>query len=229
MGGQACVLYGAAEFSRDADFAVLASSDNLRRLREALDDLHAEVIAVPPFEEEFLRRGHAVHFRCHHPDAHGVRVDVMSRIRGLEGFEVVWQRRTTWPLPGGLEVQSLSLPDLVTSKKTQRDKDWPMVRRLVEVSYAEGWNDPTPERIDFWLGELRTPEILMEVVARFHEEAAAAAPVRTAVQAALDGNLEAVSSALKEEEAQARQADREYWAPLRAELERLRRGRKAEP
>ncbi len=24
MGGQACVLYGAAEFSRDADFAILA-------------------------------------------------------------------------------------------------------------------------------------------------------------------------------------------------------------
>ena len=26
MGGQACILYGAAEFSRDIDFAILASS-----------------------------------------------------------------------------------------------------------------------------------------------------------------------------------------------------------
>ena len=33
MGGQACVLYGAAEFSRDADFAVLASPENLERIR----------------------------------------------------------------------------------------------------------------------------------------------------------------------------------------------------
>ncbi|MBI3875800.1 MAG: hypothetical protein HY300_07540, partial [Verrucomicrobia bacterium] len=33
MGGQACVFYGAAEFSRDTDFAVLAEPDNLDRLR----------------------------------------------------------------------------------------------------------------------------------------------------------------------------------------------------
>ncbi|HSU53333.1 MAG TPA: hypothetical protein VLT36_04670 [Candidatus Dormibacteraeota bacterium] len=46
MGGQACVFYGAAEFSRDADFAVLADAANLARLRKALADLRAEVIAV---------------------------------------------------------------------------------------------------------------------------------------------------------------------------------------
>ena len=50
MGGQACVFYGAAEFSRDANFAVLADPANLARLRQALADLQAEVIAVPPFE-----------------------------------------------------------------------------------------------------------------------------------------------------------------------------------
>jgi hypothetical protein len=35
MGGQACILYGAAEFSRDTDLAVLASPANLARLRGA--------------------------------------------------------------------------------------------------------------------------------------------------------------------------------------------------
>ena len=49
MGGQACVFYGAAEFSRDTDFAILAVAANLARLRRALDALQAEVIAVPPF------------------------------------------------------------------------------------------------------------------------------------------------------------------------------------
>jgi hypothetical protein len=29
MGGQACIFYGAAEFSRDTDLAILASPDNL--------------------------------------------------------------------------------------------------------------------------------------------------------------------------------------------------------
>jgi hypothetical protein len=50
MGGQACVFYGAAEFSRDTDLAIAADAANLARLRRALDDLQAEAIAVPPFE-----------------------------------------------------------------------------------------------------------------------------------------------------------------------------------
>ena len=47
MGGQACVFYGAAEFSRDTDFALLAEAANLTRLRRALNDLDAAVIAIP--------------------------------------------------------------------------------------------------------------------------------------------------------------------------------------
>ena len=46
MGGQACVFYGGAEFSRDADFVILADTANLLRLRRALAELRAEVIAV---------------------------------------------------------------------------------------------------------------------------------------------------------------------------------------
>ncbi len=52
MGGQACVLYGAAEFGRDVD----------------------------------LLRGHAVHFRCQHPEVSNLRLDVMSVMRGLDPF-----------------------------------------------------------------------------------------------------------------------------------------------
>ena len=47
MGGQACVFYGAAEFTRDLDLLILADSENLGRLRVALADLEAEPIAVP--------------------------------------------------------------------------------------------------------------------------------------------------------------------------------------
>src|SRR5687768_9165438 len=123
MGGQACVLYGAAEFSRATDIAVLLSADNLARLRSALGELEAEVIAVPPFEAQYLERGHAVHFRCAHPDAAGMRVDVMARMRGVDPFERLWDRRTTFALPDLGEVDVLALPDLVAAKKTQRDKD----------------------------------------------------------------------------------------------------------
>ena len=223
MGGQACVLYGAAEFSRDADFAVLASSENFDRLRGALRELQARVIAVPPFEHEYLERGHAVHFRCHHPEAEGFRIDMMSRMRGVDPFPALWSRRTSWDLPGGIEFDGLSLPDLVASKKTQRDKDWPMIRRLVEVNYDEGFDSPSPNQIDFWLKELRTPALLLECAQRFPEEADRVAKTRPAVRSALTNDSGSIDETLAVEQNHERELDRAYWAPLRAELEQLRR------
>jgi hypothetical protein len=95
MGGQACVFYGAAEFSRDTDLLILADAATVARLEAALHDLQAERIAVPPLALDYLQRGHAVHFRYHHPEAADIQVDVMSRLRGVEEFEVLWSRRTT--------------------------------------------------------------------------------------------------------------------------------------
>jgi hypothetical protein len=90
MGGQACVFYGAAEFSRDLDLLILADAGNLANLARALDALAAEVIAVPPLEERHLLRGHAVHFRCRREDVAGLRIDLMSSLRGVAGFEELW-------------------------------------------------------------------------------------------------------------------------------------------
>jgi hypothetical protein len=47
MGGQACLLYGAAQVSKDIDFIVLASPANLDRLKAALNKLKARRIAIP--------------------------------------------------------------------------------------------------------------------------------------------------------------------------------------
>ena len=51
MGGQACVYYGAAEFSRDLDLLVLADPANLLCLRGALAELETKVTpqALPDF------------------------------------------------------------------------------------------------------------------------------------------------------------------------------------
>ncbi len=48
MGGQACILFGAAEFSRDIDVAVAIDARNLARLRAALSELRAEPVFFPP-------------------------------------------------------------------------------------------------------------------------------------------------------------------------------------
>jgi len=165
MGGQACVSYGAAEFNRDVDFAILASPRNLETLRDAMLDLRAEVIAVPPFEAKYLRKGHAVDFRCHVPEADGLRVDVMSRMRGVDSFAKLWARRTTVEWPDGTAFDLLSLPDLVQAKKTQRDKDWPMIRRLVEADFFARRETASGGDIRFWLRELRTPELLVTIAA----------------------------------------------------------------
>jgi len=84
MGGQACVLYGAAEFSRDTDLALLASPENLAQLEAALGALGASVIAVPPFDLQYLERGHAVHFAYDDPEGGRMCLDVMARMRGVE-------------------------------------------------------------------------------------------------------------------------------------------------
>src|SRR4051812_16081000 len=132
MGGQACVMYGAAEFSRDCDIAILCERGNIERLQAALTELDASPIAVSPFAKEYLARGHAVHFRCGASDVEDIRIDVMSKMRGVALFEQLWLRRTTLVDDSGSHIELMALGDLVTAKKTQRDKDWPMIRRLIE-------------------------------------------------------------------------------------------------
>jgi hypothetical protein len=225
MGGQACVFYGAAEFSRDTDFAVLADAANLARLRKALAELRADPIAVPPFAVKFLRRGHAIHFRCQHPEALQMRVDVMAKMRGVESFDRLWKRRTTLQIPSGEQCDLLSLPDLVQAKKTQRDKDWPMIRRLVEAHYFENQKQPKPAQIRFWLKELRTAELLVELARRHPAICRRRAKERPLLTHAASGAAGALEQALLAEETAERQRDREYWLPLKAELEELRRTR----
>ncbi len=225
MGGQACVLYGAAEFSRDTDLVILADARNLDRLRRALAELQAEVIAVPPFQVKYLQKGHAVHFRCLHPDLSRMRIDVMARLRGVGPFASLWRRRTTITLPDGFTINVLSLPDLVQAKKTQRDKDWPMLKRLMEAHYFQDRDRATPLQVRFWLRELRTPELLIEVAQRYPGVCRREARRRSLLSRALHADLRELESELREEEEQERESDRRYWRPLQRELEALRRAR----
>jgi hypothetical protein len=223
MGGQACVFYGAAEFSRDTDLVILADAENVARLRRALNALQAEPIAVPPFHIRHLRSGLAIHFRCQHPDAAGMRVDIMAKMRGVDPFPRLWSRRTTIDLPDGTPCQLLSLPDLVLAKKTQRDKDWPMIRRLVEAHYFANRESPTPVQIRFWLREMRTPELLFEIARTYAPSCRRLTKERPLLAHAAHGRMQDLREAIQAEESAEREEDRRYWLPLRAELEKLRR------
>ena len=226
MGGQACVLYGAAEFSRDLDLALLPDPANLDRLEAALAELGAEVIAVPPMVLKHLTDGLAVHFRCKRPEVAGLRIDVMTHMRGVAPFAELWARRTTVTFEDEtLEV--MALPDLVTAKKTQRDKDWPMIRRLVDVNYLSHRDEPTPEQIRFWLRELRSPELLVEAARAHADVVGELASARPLLRLANQEHLEngALGRALRDEADAERRVDEAYWKPLREQIERLRRAR----
>ena len=152
-----------------------------------------------------------------------MRVDVMSRMRGVPDFPTLWERRTTLVMDDGTECDLLSLGDLVQAKKTQRDKDWPMIRRLVEANYFANQADPSPEQLSFWFQELRTPELLRDLALAHPALAQEAATARNLIRHAISNDVEALTASLEDEERQERLEDRAYWQPLKLELERLRR------
>ena len=226
MGGQACVFYGAAEFSRDCDIVIVADDENLARLNSALAELEAECIAVPYLDWACLSRGHAIHFRCKHPDAMNIRIDIMTKMRGCDEFAALWERRMTLEDAGGAVYQILGIEDLVKAKKTQRDKDWPMIRRLVDAHYAEFKDEPSDERVRFWLRESRSPEVLIEVVKAHPELTREITSMRPLLSGVTSASPSAISEGFAKEQAAEQKADENYWRPLKLELEAMRLNRR---
>jgi hypothetical protein len=148
----------------------------------------------------------------------------MSRYRNGPAFDDLWKRRTTIEV-AEQQIDLLALEDLVDAKKTQRDKDWPMITRLMERSYFAPHEPVSRSTVEFWLQQLRTPELLLELMDTHSEIAQRLAPVRPAIAAALTRDPEKVRQALAEEEREERRQDREFWAPLKLELEQLRHKR----
>lgn len=229
MGGQACVFYGAAQFSKDIDFLILAEDENFEGLHAALGEMKATRIAVPGFDPRVLDRGHAVHYRCKATGVEGLRVDIMTKLRDLPDFSILWDRRTTITESDGQNIDLLSVPDLVNAKKTQRMKDWPMISALVEGHYDQYTSEPNPSRIDFWLRESRVEDRLIDLVVRFPAEAAAmAASTRPLLTLAITPDLPRLREALDAEVRAEQEKDRIYWEPLKREMEEFRRAERRE-
>ena len=222
MGGQACILYGAAEFSRDLDLSIGEDDQSLEYVRKILDELHAENIFVPSLNADTLKRGHACHFRCHTPETEGLRIDLMTCMRGCDDFEVLWSRRTIIRLPEIGDLSVLSLPDLVKTKKTQREKDWPMIRRLIEVDILQSQNQPTEKQLSFWFRECRTPSELIRLAAQRPDICRSISSQRPLLVYAFAKDEKALEKSLLEEELAEKTDDRAYWMPLRMELEKWR-------
>lgn len=223
IGGQGCIIYGASEFSRDSDFVILSSTDNLRNLRAALRELNGRRIYVPPLEKRYLDRGHACHFRCHASGVEQIRVDILSRLRGCDDFPFLWNRRFELNVTSGPKINVIGLRDLVASKKTQRDKDWFMLQRLVDNDIALHENTSDIDKIKWWLSECRSPNSLINLCERYPGIVKQQVLIRSLLKTAIRGDEKKLSRLLEDEKAKEQEKDKAYWKPLRKELESLRR------
>lgn len=221
------MFYGAAQFRKDVDFLILAKEEDFEGFHAALAELDAVKIAIPRFVPRVWDRGHIVHYRCQAVGVEGLRVDVMTKLRDLPDFCVLWKRRTPITETDGREFHLLSVLDLVDAKKTQRLKDWPMISALVESHYEAHSKEPTPQRIEFWLQESRTEERLLDLAVRFPSEAAAMVTSRPLLALAMTPDLPRLSKALDAEVRAEQEKDRIYWEPLKREMEEFRRAERA--
>jgi len=98
-----------------------------------------------------------------------------------------------------------------------------MIRRLVESHYDSYRNGATNERIEFWILESRTPEMLISLAADNPDAAQALVPRRPLLSEAFAASRGAIENGLRAEELAEKEADRAYWQPLKRELEQLRR------
>ena len=94
-----------------------------------------------------------------------------------------------------------------------------MIRRLVEAHYFQNNAKPNSAQIRFWLQELRTPQLLVEVAQRHTLLCRRLVSTRPLLRHAALGKLEELARALLAEESAERERDRRYWLPLRAELD----------
>ena len=222
IGGQACIIYGAAEFSRDSDFVILCTLENLKCLQQALDTLKAKLIYVPPLEMNYLERGHACHFRCTAKEVKNLRIDVISKLRGCDTFAKLWERKKTVPLKNKVSIDVIGLRDLVQSKKTQRDKDWFMLKRLVDNDIILNKHNPSGGHLRWWFRECRDVDLLIELAKKYPKIAKECLVDRPLLASAIIPDIQKLNLQLHDEEMSERQKDIEYWAPLKRELEILR-------
>jgi hypothetical protein len=133
--GMACVHYGLQQTTKDSDW-IIPSAD-LGRLRNLLSRLEGELppwrvsyrqICGAPLEEEFMRHGWTSHLSVW--DSAGSmehKVDIFSKPPRVRSEEM------------SLDQEGWASPHVVAQmKKTDRDKDWPIVNGLGRRLWLSG-------------------------------------------------------------------------------------------
>ncbi len=227
ISGQAAVLYGAAVFSEDIDLWVDPTTQNVRAVLAALASVSASYYKLtPPFDVQHLARGHGFHFVL--PDAIAVYLDVMGRPPRVPAFQDAFAGATVMSTEWG-DIPTIGIRHLAALKSTQRLGDYPIISRLA-LRYIESVGDPTAADYRWALDNIHTSDELEEFL-RDDPEAAEhcpAGPLRSFAETVTAGRVPGTPERLDLERWLAdrslalRQADRDYWRPIMAELKELR-------
>jgi len=150
-----------------------------------------------------------------------LRVDVISKLRGCDDFQKLWERRFSVRFSRNRTIEIIGLQDLAQSKKTQRDKDWLMLNRLIENDIFTT-RKLSLEKIKWWLYECRSSSKLIELARKNIDLAKECSIKRPLLKVAFKKDIPKLEKLLQNEELLEREKDRKYWELLRKELEMLR-------
>jgi hypothetical protein len=117
IGGYAAVLAGIDIVTRDIDITTAADEANLKRLADALEELHA-AIRVPneppiplPADPRLLARSEILNLATDAGE-----LDLTTRPDGTGGYEDLQRHAYEQPLGEGLRIAIASLEDIIRSK-----------------------------------------------------------------------------------------------------------------
>jgi len=128
IGGIASILHGVPRATFDLDILIEASSENTKRLLDALVDAGLGTATLTNVEEVLANEITIFKDR--------VRIDVQTSTPGLK-FQDAWKRKETMNFHGQ-KFYVLSLQDLISSKKASgRDVDLEDVRLLEQSNKDE--------------------------------------------------------------------------------------------
>lgn len=221
IGGQATVVYGAAQFTQDFDVWVDPSAANLRAFLRALARSETRVHKLtPPVTPKWARRGHGFHFIV--PSAPSpVPLDMMGRPPRVGSFDSAARRALLTRTPWG-RIPVASHEDLVRLKRTNRPGDYEVVARLARLR-LEAVPRPSPALVLWAVENTLLLEPLGELMeAHAGQVARLGKRLPQAARHFVAGDESRAERLLGAELTRAIRAGRRYWTPILAELRRLR-------
>jgi len=231
ISGQACVLYGASQFTEDIDFWIQSSNKNVRAFLRAMAQVKAKVYKLtPPMTQVYVLKGHGFHFKV----GRDWYVDVMGKPPRVGKFQSARKRArrivTEW---GDLIVAAPE--DLVLLKRTNRPADYETISNLVRQRLSE---DGNASILRWALSNTFDISDLIEyaiqgagMLTRWPSRPAVRCllPLRSGQIRIGEKKVRLAADHLVSEMSELQERGRRYWKPILADLKSLQRGNQLIP